>query len=205
MIRVILLLLISASAQGQLIMRQSVPSVVVTPIVYDTIAVVPYGNGSPQYTANPNFNNIQTVSGMMTASNLKRLNGTTSSIGVSWSLANATNVRDNGSGYGAGTTSGFPDHALRYVIFDNPGNSQIQFTGCNDAKTYDIVFIASRSATSSVQTISYGMATSTFNVNNNVNTFAKLTGLKSALGLLGVGWAGGGTYKYMGAFYLIEY
>ena len=142
--------------------------------------------GSTTKTAPSPWNNfLGTRSAGSTFANLKDETNTATPFGVtmvsSWSgVTNLGHISGNNSG-------AFPDSVLESGISDGAGPKTIRFTGLNDTKKYNIVFMSSQNEGTNV-TVEYSSGTTkdTLNGMYNTNQTANLNGLASVGGQITV-------------------
>lgn len=129
----------------------------------------------------PGYNNITVASPTTTGTNqLWAIAGTNSGISISFPQSNSGLTQDNGSGNCPSPTSGFPQKAHRYMIYDGAGGQDKTFTISGlpaSTTTVDIYFLGNRNSATHEMRIASGAQTSTWEAGNNCSARGVLTGL----------------------------
>lgn len=173
-------------------------------ITYDTVALNFKTIGSTNNTSAANWNNIPNATPTVTVGSLVFLaNGANSGWSISYPSANSGNTSDNGGTYCAGATQA-PQDVYRYAQFDGAGNKTYTISGLNNAKTYDLVFMPTRSTTNVTQTITSQSKSGNTTTQNQCTTPIKITGLVPSSGVITFVSSSNGSFQYAAWAYIIQ-
>lgn len=198
-------LILSWSVFGQLNLFMLQTTVADNTIRYDTLAQNYYGNGSPFYYGNGNWNHVHAEDISTSLSSLKYFtDGSNSGYAVSISNTNADGVVNNGAGYCTSPTDGFPDSTHRYGFFTS--GHTVTFTGLDNTKSYDYVILGTRGTATHSLTITSQSKTDTWDAGNNCSVAGKITGLTPSSGTIVITVSiNSGAFAYLNADYLIQH
>lgn len=186
MIKYLFILLFPFVSQGQVINSSPLyfPVSGFTPI-NDTVAVNFYGAISGVQVPTANWNNVVSATPAATGSSLVYLsNGSNSGLSISLPMVLSSNWADNGT-ICTSSSDNFPALAHNNAMYNTTTPITITILGCDDARTYDILWLGSRASATHMLTIAKGAQSSSWEAGNpNCTARGYLTALTSTAGTL---------------------
>ncbi len=172
----------------------------------DTLSVnLHKSSGGIGITALPGWNNWSLANGAVnsTSSAFNWMDGTSS--GITATISQTNDFNDNGAGYGAGNTMGFPDEVFRASMYNTGTPRTLTFNNV-PAGIYKLELVSSRATTQTrPNTFTVGSEASTVDAWNNLTNLVVLDNLSPTSSTITVTITHTQGFNFINAFRLIRY